>query len=211
MVDRSGPALTVGHMTVTAPAHAPYQQLRELELGDILALPDGRQLTVRAVEPALNVPVGPMAGFILAGEVGPQATLLSVPPAPNGPVGIYTPLDRIPASAAAAVPVCEGAVSYWAPHLPNVSGAMGELGYRVCRVRGQIDPLVLIWRGPERVVFVRSAVTSAGHLSMVMMPRDRAATEVDQARHAAVVTTPAHVPAPVEVPQRAGAWAPLRR
>jgi hypothetical protein len=166
---------------------AGFTQLLSLELGDIVTLPDGRQLTVRALERTLRTPVGSMHGFVLGGEVGPQATLLSIPAGPDAPVVLYTPLEHIPASARDARPVVEGVVSYWAPHLPNLSGAMGELGFKVCAIRGQIDPMVLMWRGHERVVFVRSAVASLSQLGFLCMSRDPSATEIDQARHAARV------------------------
>lgn len=184
--------------------HRAFRQLLALELGDIVTLPDGRQLTVRALERHLTPTVGTMAGFVLGGEVGPQATLVSIPSGPDGPVTLYTPLDYIPAHARDARAVTEGVVSYWAPHLPNLSGAMGELGYKVCAVRGQIDPMVVLWRGRERIIFVRSAVASVADLEFLCMARDPSATEVDQERHAARVTSPAQVPVPVPEREHVG-------
>lgn len=181
-----------------------YSSFMSLELGDILTLPDQRQLTVRALERRLSVPVGSMSGFILAGEVGPQATLVSIPASPDGPVVLYTPLDFVPTHARDAVVRCQGVVSYWAPHLPNVSGAMGELGYKVCAVRGQIDPMVLLWRGRERVVFVKSAVASLSQFGVMCLNRDPASTEREQTRHAARITDPANVPLEVPVTEHAG-------
>lgn len=175
-----------------------YAKLTSVELGDIVTLADGRELTVRAIERRLRRTAGSMTGFVLGGEVGPQATLISVPGNPDGPVVLYTPLDYIPSHARDATPVCEGVVSYWAPHLPNYSGAMGEIGYKVCAVRGQIDPMVLVWRGRERVVFIRSAVGTASDLRFLCLDRDPNATEVDVVRHAARVTQPA--PIPTDVP-----------
>jgi hypothetical protein len=195
-------------MRPTTPAppapHHPYTQLVRAELGDIITLPEGRQLTVRAIERALSVAVGSMYGFLLGGEVGPQATLISTPGNPDAPITLYCPVDDIPAYARAATMRCEGVVSYWAPHLPNLSGALGELGYRVFSVRGHIDPMVILWRGAERVVFIKSATTTAAELRFACMPRDAGATEVDQTRYAARVGQTTSVPVPVE-PQRIGA------
>lgn len=163
-----------------------YVSLVDVDLGDIVTLPDGRELTVRArVVPIAEV-VGSMTGFVLAGEIGPNAALLSVPSRPDGPTIIYAPLDHVPSFARDAQPVCEGAMSYWAPHLPGFSGAMGELTYRVCRIRGHVEPMILVWRGNELVVFLRSSTTPAHTLQYLLMPRS-ADTEIDVIRTAAVV------------------------
>ena len=175
------------------PTQTPFAALHTLALGDAATLPDGRTLTIRAVERALPRPVGSMAGWLLAGEIGPSATLISTPSSPDGAVVLYTPMDSVPAYARTATTVCEGVVSYWAPHLPNLSGAMGELGYKVCALRGKIDPMVLIWRGRELVVFVKSATTTPDALKFAFLNRDAAATERDVARFSSAVRTPNHV------------------
>lgn len=181
-----------------------YQDLRQAQLGDVLTLGVGMPLSVRAIEPALPMPVGTMTGFVLAGEVGPQAVLLSIPPSERDPVSVYTPLDHIPPSARTAVPVCQGVVLYWAPHLPNLAGSHGELGYKVAKVRGSVDPMVLIWRGRERVVFWRTSTLSLGDVRIASLPRDPSRTEAPQARYAAAVGAgaPELYPAPVLEPAR---------
>lgn len=178
-----------------------YATLVDVQLGDVVTIGAGQSFSVRAVERELAEPVGTMHGFVLAGEVGPQSALLSIPASAHDPVGVYTPLDHIPVHARTAIPVCQGVVSYWAPHLPNLSGAQGELGYKVARVRGSVDPMVLVWRGDERVVYMHSSTFPINHLRFTCLPRDASSTEIDQRRHAAVVhqevTTPYEVPAPV--------------
>ena len=166
---------------------SPYHALRDVQLGDVITLGGSQALSVRAVERALAAPVGTMSGFILAGEVGPQAALLGIPLNPTEPVGVYTPLDHIPPHARGAVAMCQGVISYWAPHLPGLSGAQGELGYKVARVRGSVDPLVLVWRGAERVVFIRTTTFPVEQLVVESLPRDARNTEVDQVRYAATV------------------------
>lgn len=189
-------------MTRYFDASGAYQSLIDVQLGDVITLGAGPSMAVRAVERRLAAAVGTMTGFVLAGEVGPQSALLSVPANPHEPVGVYTPLDHIPAHARSAVPVCEGVVSYWAPHLPNLSGAQGELGYKVAKVRGSVDPMVLLWRGAERVVFLRTSSFPIGDLLFTCLPRDASATEVDQVRYAATVGYGASAPygAPEELP-----------
>jgi len=193
-------AVTVLAMVKPTPVFGTYGAVLGAQLGDIVTLPDGRHGTVRAIERKLHVRVGSMSGFLLVGEVGPSALLLSVPGAPDGPVAVYTPIDHIPAHAANAKVVCEGVVSYWAPHLPNLTGAMGELGFKVCAVRGTVDPMVILWRGPERVVFVCTSVTTMDRLGLVALPRDATATEVDQARYAGRVTGSEEVAVPERAP-----------
>lgn len=178
-----------------------YEQVHRLALGDIVRLPDGRELTVRSCERRLSVPVGQMAGWFLVGEIGPQATLLSMPTEPGAPVSVFTPLEDIPAHARSARVVVEGVTSYWAPHLPNTSGAMGELAYRVCTVRASSEPMVLIWRGRELVVFVQSAVTSTDALTMWQLRQAPEETERDVTRYGAKVVphrVPTGDPAPTK-------------
>jgi len=119
-----------------------------------MLLPDGRTLSVRSLERSLAHPVGSMHGFLLAGEVGPGAALLSLPLRGSDPVGLYVPVEKVPTWARSAVEMTSGLVSYWAPHLPGLHAAMGELAYKVCHVPGRTDPLVILWRGRELVVFL---------------------------------------------------------
>lgn len=200
---------------------APYAALTSLELGDLIGLPDGRELTVRAVERRLPVPVSAMAGWILGGEVGPSCVLMSVPAHPAGEVGLYMPLMEVPSSARSSRVVVEGAVSYFAPHLPNVSGAMGELGYKVCALRGSGEPMVLLWRSDELVVFVKSASATPDRLRYAFLSRDRSMSEADVARYSALVKGPgfgngtqheaAPVVEPTHEPLHRRLLAPLRR
>ena len=184
------------------PTQTPFAALHTLALGDAVTLPDGRELTIRAVERALPEPVGSMAGWLLAGEVGPSATLIATPSSPDGAIVLYTPMESIPTYARTARTVCEGVVSYWAPHLPNLAGAMGELGYKVCALRGKIDPMVLIWRGRELVVFVKSATTTPDALRYWFLDRDSAATERDVARYASTVRSRVEAPSVAPVPEK---------
>jgi hypothetical protein len=172
--------------------------IASLALGDIVTLADGRSLTVRA-HVALTLPVGVMAGFILLGEM---ELLLSVPAIAGAPFAVYLPVERFPSSPQHARSAAEGATRYWSPHLPALGQAMGEVFYRVVEVRGTTDPVVIVYRGPEAIVFVRSGFTWGGELDIVAMPRDPANEDVDVVRHAADVSViPAYVPAPAEIYQ----------
>jgi hypothetical protein len=165
-------------------------------LGDILTLPSGQSLTVRS-RVSLSLPVGAMAGFLLLGEM---EMILSNPSISGAPLPIYLPVTHIPPSSAHARSAAEGATRYWSPHLPALGQAMGEIFYRVLEVRGSTDPVVVIYRGPESVPFVRSGFVWPGDLTLLAMPRDAANEHVTVERHTAEVrVVPAYAPAPAEV------------
>lgn len=204
-VDKSASAMTVTTMSFRGDNAAPAQampDLRALALGDLVTLPAGDTLTVRAVERRLKETSGSMTGFVLAGEIGPDATLLSIPADPSGTVVLYAPVREVPVAAADVTQVCWGVVSYWPPHLPGLSGAMAELTYRVFRVRGQLEPMVVLWRGNERVVFVLSGTATPDMLDVRALRTNPAVTEQQVARHSSLVTDPAYIPAPEPAPAR---------
>lgn len=180
-----------GALTVAAVDNTP---LAGLALGDIITLPDGRDLTVRSLV-SLTQPVGSMAGFVLLGEL---ELLLSIPSLLGAPDGVYLPIERFPVPTSNTRCASEGAARYWAPHLPALGQAMGEIYYRVIEVRGSIDPVVVIYRGPEAVVFVRTGYTFDGELRITALRRDPSNENVDVDRHAAdVVVAPAPAAADV--------------
>jgi len=178
----------------------------DLALGDVVVLPDGRAMTVRS-QVTLPTPAGSMASFLIAGEMD---VLLSLPAQSNQPVLVYVPIDYLPEAAANARVVYEGATNYWAPHLPALQGAMGELLYRVVLVRGSVDPIVIVYRGPEIIVFIRASLASSLDFSVLKMRREDT-SHVEVARHAAIVTSPSPVPAaPVYEPLHEPEQAPSR-
>lgn len=159
--------------------------LSHVELGDVVVLPDGRAMTARA-KVSLPAPVGSMSAFIIGGEL---EALLSVPTMADSPVLVYVPIDYLPEAAAKARTVYEGAMRYWAPHLPALSGAMGELLYRVVALRGSVDPIVIVYRGPEVVVFIKASYADARDLRVMYMRRD-VDNEMHLDRQAATVVSP---------------------
>ena len=177
--------------------------LARIELGDIISLPDGRGLTARS-RVTLPQPVGSMVGFVIAGEL---EVLLSSPTSAAEPIGVYTPINHLPAAARHCRTVVEGTARYWAPHLPALGGAMGEIVYHVVEVRGQIDPAVLVWRGEELTVFIKATIAQPEDLRVMYMPRSND-NEVAVERHSGTLVpsadpmVPAEQPLPVAVPDR---------
>lgn len=191
----NGDAVTVTSMTVrTAPgASSTLTLCSALALGDVITLPDGASRTIRSVMLALPHAVGSMHGFAVAGDIGPATVLLSLPADPSTPVGVFRPVDKVPAAAAHATVVCSGTLPFWAPHLPGLRQALGQLGYKVCVVRGQAEPMVLLWRGRELVVFVHSADTSGHDITVQQLRRDEHAVSAPVSRVAAAVASPDRV------------------
>lgn len=171
--------------------------LADVALGDVVVLPDGRAMTVRS-RVSLPFPAGSMAGFLVTGEFD---ALLSLPASTHEPLLVYVPIDHLPESAENARVVCEGAMNYWAPHLPALQGAMGELLYRVILVRGSIDPIVIVYRGRELIVFIRASVAMTDEIAVLAMRRDTS-NQIAVDRHSAVVAPPNLVPSMVPQEER---------
>ena len=182
--------------------------LGECSLGDVVGLPDGRSLTVRSIA-VFEAAVSTMAGFVVLGEC---EYLVAAPSRQSLPHSVYLPVGDLRAAKGAHA-VIEGACAYWAPHLPALHGAMGELMFRVLDVPGSVDPWVVVHRGPEVLVFVRTGEMDVNRLRVTYMPRPQGHDPVEVVRHAATVIpvpTPHSAPAPQEVPQQVPAAVPVR-
>lgn len=163
--------------------------LSELALGDVITVGSGRTYSVRAVA-SWAAPVADLTGFVLLGEL---ELLLGVPGS-GRPVDVFLPVERFPSDRGEARSAAEGAVRYWAPHLPAMSDAMGELLWRMVLVRGRVDPMFVLYRGDESIVFVRSFEASADHLHTLRMSRGQDETAVSRVS-GEVVPVPSYVPA----------------
>jgi hypothetical protein len=181
-------------MTYREPSRVP---LAHVQLGDVIILPDRRAMTARG-RVTLETPIGSMAGFIICNDL---EILLSTPATTSGPVNVYVPINYMPHAREHLSEAARGVFSYWAPHLPAISGAMGELGFRVFKVRGSVDPVVLVYRGQEPIVFVRASFTHADDLEVLCMDRSTD-NEMEVVRLAAIVDDPSRIPAPVEETRR---------
>jgi hypothetical protein len=175
---------------------SPYA-LSDVALGDVVDLPDGRSMTVRG-KVTLPLPAGSMAGFLITGEF---ETLLSLPSSIQEPLLIYVPIDYLPKEVESGKVSHEGAMNYWSPHLPALQGAMGEVLYRVVLVRGSVDPVVIIYRGREIIVFIRSSTAALDDVSVLKMRRD-VDNQIQVDRHSAVVIPSPLAPSSVPVEER---------
>lgn len=154
--------------------------LLDAQLGDVVTLPDGTAHSVRA-RADFSQPVRGMAGFLVLGEC---RLILGLPPVVGAPVMVLMPGD-VPAGAVCRSLV-EGATRYWAPHLPSLTGAMGELLWRVLGIAGLPDPAVVLFRGDEVLVYLRTAIALPQHLRLARLDRTDA-NDVAVVRHTGVV------------------------
>jgi hypothetical protein len=172
--------------------------LRTIALGDVITLPDGDSL-IASARVELKVPLGSMSGFIVAGEL---EVLLSLPATDGQSLLIYSRHPRIPENTHRVL--AEGLMNYWAPHLPPLQGAMGEIRYRLVAVRGSIHPVVIIYRGSEVAVFIHSGHVGAGDLEVLTMHRgDTADIDIVRTKARVVARVPVSVPEPAYAAQPA--------
>ena len=162
--------------------------LAELALGDVITVSPGRTYSVRAVA-SWGAPVANLVGFVLLGELD---ALLGIP-SNSGPLDVFLPVNNFPSHSGPGRSVAEGAVRYWAPHLPAMSDAMGELLWRLIVFPGKLDPVFLVYRGEELVVFVRSFDVPSQQLRTQRMLRGEDTTRVDRTS-GLVTAVPSYVP-----------------
>lgn len=160
-------------------------------LGDIITLPDGRSFSVRMFTylPENDLRI---ASLCLLGDL----EVLLAPSSGSANADVLLPVETLPPGAATARPLCDGAASFWAPHLPAIGGAMGEVLFRVMLLRSSFAPLVVIDRGGDHVFFLKVGEVELAQLRSLRMPRS-GLDHVQVSRFAAVVD-----PAPALMPEK---------
>lgn len=139
--------------------------LEALHLGDIITLPDGRSFSLRMSARLPDNTLG-LSSLIILGDL----ELLLAPSLTGSQVQMLLPVESLPPTAATAKPLCDGAASFWAPHLPAVGGAMGEILYRLLLLRAAFAPMVVLDRGGDHVFFLRIGDLDRSTLRCTRMP-----------------------------------------
>jgi hypothetical protein len=171
------------------PQHDLHAPLEDLALGDVVSIAGTHSYSVRALA-TWPSPILDLVGFALLGELD---LLLGIP-ASGRPVDLYLPTTRFREHPSAMNSASEGVVRYWAPHLPSHGGAMAELLYRLLLVDGQIEPLFVLYRGDEAVVFERNRGIPHEHIQSSRL--QRGADEGPLTKYQASFTPmPAYAPA----------------
>lgn len=160
-------------------------------LGDIVTLPDGVSRSIRMAAP---LPPNELlvSHLVLLGELE-----MVLAPVPVG-VHILLPVEHMPPQVSSAKHLCEGAAAYWSPHLPALSGAMGEVLYRLFMLRSSFVPVTALTRSDDTVFFVRSGQVKLSDVHVLRMPRT-STSGMAVSRYAAIVdpiVTPVTDPAP---------------
>lgn len=144
----------------------PNLPLVHARLGDIVTLPDGRQMTVRS-RCTLPRTVGSISGFLVLGEF---ELILATPASKGDDLGLYLPSVE-PTFNYSDSPRqhAEGAARYYSPHLPPTESTMGEILYRVVEVRGTIHPHLVLFRSNEPIFFVQTASLPPATVALTQM------------------------------------------
>ena len=159
--------------------------LADLYLGDLIELPDGRHLAVRC-KTVLPTAVDTLAGFVIAGEL---EVLLGTPDVHTAPISVYVKHKYADPRLSKGVELARGVSSYWSPHLPGIKDAMAELTWRVIRMPGSPWPAVVVYRGEEAVLFLRTHDLPPSDIQVRHMRRNpNDTTQVD--RYSARVGSP---------------------
>lgn len=160
--------------------------LADVFLGDLIELPDGRHLAVRS-KTVLPVPVDTLAGFVIAGEL---EVLLGTPDVHTAPIAVYVKHKYADPRLSRGVELARGVSSYWAPHLPGIKAAMAEITWRIIRMPGSPWPAVVVYRGEEAVLFLRTHDIPAADLLVRHLTRKTGDTTAVDRFGAEVVGTP---------------------
>lgn len=177
--------------------------INEINLGDILTLQTGEELTIRAIANYGQMLSG-VSGFLVLGECKYILTINN-----SRTSHLYKNSSPVPLHKSTKL-LIEGSMRYWSNHLPGVSGAMGELQFRMMEVPGNIKPWFYLYRGPERILFKPEKEYDLDSLKVMLMPRSSGQEEVDVVRHAVVIAPltielpfgPEPVKKPAEEPER---------
>jgi hypothetical protein len=154
----------------------------DTHLGDIVSFRHGRDLLVRSLV-AFPTPAVGLVGFAVLGEC---EVVVAFPTSAAEPFQLYIPAARPPAMPARETRVVDGVTRYWAPHLPAVAGAMGELSYAVLTSREHTDPFVRLARSAEEITFVKVATLWPFEVGVSVMRRGDG-SEVAVERHSGSV------------------------
>jgi hypothetical protein len=182
-----------------------WSTLTELALGDLVVTPDERTLAVRllALFPAEFPRPWRGGGFAILGDF--DAVLVTG--TSTASIGMYVPVESIPPHVAGHDMIAEGTAGFIAPHLPADSTALEPISWRSYRVAGQLEPLLVIYRGPQILAFMYATAFDRNDVSVIALPRT--GSNVDPAsRYATVVDLPA---APIEPAARSTSRVGSRR
>lgn len=168
-------------------------ELADARLGDVVVLPDGRSLTVRArIDPP-----APMSGITTAFIVGEMDAILTVREGNAETVGYLVPVPGLQAGTVVRAVAAQGVTRYWAPHLPPLPQAMADLQFKVLDVQGSVVPVVVLFRSTEVIPFAQASEILTRRLQVMTLAGQEESADV-QRRSWVVMQTPTTSPATLE-------------
>lgn len=144
-----------------------------LQLGDMVHLPGEGPQAVRLL--ATFGEDNREQFFCVLGDV--ERVLLGKE---RGEVVAYVPVDQLPARLAAAKVIAEGRAGYLAANAPHSNDALDAMPWRVVQLAGHLHPLVLLYRGPQLLVFLPAGALADGGLRVIRLPRKGDAVQANR-------------------------------
>jgi hypothetical protein len=141
------------------------RNLPHLRLGDILTFSDGRSFSLRMLAELPDNPLD-VSPLMALGDL----EMLLLPTRDQDIVHMLLPVETLPPAAASAKQLCDGAAAFWAPHLPAVGGAMGEVLFRVLLLRSVFAPLVVLDRGGDNIFFLKVGEAPMSSIALTALP-----------------------------------------
>ncbi|MFM7087956.1 MAG: hypothetical protein ACKOW9_00255 [Candidatus Paceibacterota bacterium] len=168
------------------------------QLGDIFSVSPDNYQTLRAfVE--FSEPVNGITKFYLLGNF---KLILAENHHSKDQYDVYLPVGTLHNAVGSRV-LLEGKTSFWSAHLPAVQEAMGEIYYRLLDVSGTLDPFIVIYRGPEVIIFIKTHGVPKNLVYTQTMPRRVHPDLISVTRHA-VTVEPINTPAPIPSKEKVG-------
>jgi len=173
-------------------ANRKWTSLHDLALGDMVTTPEGRSSSVRLLAAFPEGVTRPWrnGGFVILGDFD----AILVTGRSTSAIAAYVPIESIPAQVAGRDLLAEGTAGFLAPHLPTDCSALEPVSWRAYRMAGQLEPLLVIYRGPQILAFLPATSYDCAEVSVICLPRS-GSTVKPVNRHAVLVDLPT---APVE-------------
>lgn len=185
-VGEGGVAQTVYSMT--NPEYSKLNGIVDLALGDMLITPEGRTNSVRmlAVFPETGSRVRRTGGFVILGDF--DSVLVSTGSSKS--LTAYIPIETVPPQVAGSDLLAEGMAGFLAPHLPADASALEPVSWRAYRLAGKLEPLIVVYRGPQILVFLPATCYNISDIDVLKLPRTGSRLDPVN-RHAVLVDLPA--------------------
>ena len=173
-------------------AQKPWKNIQDLAIGDMVTTPEGRTASVRllAMFPDGISRPWQTGGFVILGNFDAVMVTSRYTTA----ITAYIPIESVPTHIASSALLAEGTAGFLAPHLPSDASALEPISWRAYRMVGRFEPLLVVYRGPQILVFLPATNFDTNDITVVHLPKSGSNVK-PATRHTVLVDLPA---APVE-------------